>query len=155
MTGQPLDARESAAWRIAFRVLYRFLRLTDPLIRSALAVGTPGLDGIVRITVPGLQTGRPRRTLLTLLTVGDRWYLGHPNGDAAWVRNAEAAGWLEVDPPPAAGPRVAVRRLPPGPERDAVIRATWTQQPFPGNVIYRAARRHIAAVGVYFRLEPG
>jgi hypothetical protein len=155
VTAEPLLPRESAAWRLAFRVLYRFLRLADPLIRSALTVGTPGLDGIVRITVPGARSGRPRRTLLTLLTVGDAWYLGHPNGDASWVRNAEAAGWLDIDPPPAAGSRVAVHRLGFGPERDAVIRATWTQQPFPGNVIYRAARRHIAAVGVYFRLETG
>jgi hypothetical protein len=35
-----------------------------------------------------------------------------------------------------------------------VIRATVHQQPFPGNVFYRAAQRHIAAVGVYHRLEP-
>jgi hypothetical protein len=41
-----------------------------------------------------------------------------------------------------------------GPERDAVIAATWRQQPFPGNLVYRAAQRHIKAVGAYFRLEP-
>jgi len=41
-----------------------------------------------------------------------------------------------------------------GPERDAVIAATARQQPFPGNLVYRAAQRHITAVGVYFRLEP-
>ena len=150
-----LPARESRAWRFAFRVFYRLLRLLDPLVRSALALGLPGLDGVVRITVPGRRSGRPRRTLLTLLRIGDTWYLGHPNGATGWTRNAEAAGWLEIDPPTAAGRRVTVSRLPSGPERDAVIRATWTQQPFPGNLIYRAACRHIAAVGVYFQVTPG
>ena len=35
-----------------------------------------------------------------------------------------------------------------------MIRATWTQQPFPANLLYRAAGRHVAAVGVYHRLDP-
>jgi hypothetical protein len=144
----------SAAWRIVFRVSYRLIRLADPLIRSAIALGWPPLDGIVRISVPGRATGRTRRTLLTLLHVEGAWYVGHPNGSAAWTVNAEAAGWIDVDPPGAAGPRFAVRRLPGGSERDAVIRATWTQQPFPANLLYRAAARHVTAVGVYFRLEP-
>ena len=52
------------------------------------------------------------------------------------------------------GPRFQVPRLTDGPERDAVIRATSIQQPFPGNLLYRASRRHIAAVGVYHLLEP-
>ena len=95
-----------------------------------------------------------RTTLLTLLGVGGEWYIGHPNGDAEWTRNAEAAGIVQIDPPAADGDTFSVVRLPPGPERDAVIRATRTQQPFPGNLVYRAANRHIAAVGVYFRLVP-
>jgi hypothetical protein len=37
-------------------------------------------------------------------------------------------------------------------ERESVIRATG-QQPFPGNLSYRLGRRHIRAVGVFFRLE--
>jgi hypothetical protein len=146
--------RASAAWRIVFRVSYRIIRLADPLIRSVVALGWPPLDGIVRISVPGRASGRMRRTLLTLLHVEGAWYVGHPNGSAAWTRNAEAAGWVEVDPPRADGPRFAVHRLGPGPERDAVVRATWSQQPFPANLLYRAAARHVAAVGVYFRLEP-
>lgn len=39
-------------------------------------------------------------------------------------------------------------------ERDAVILVTSEQQPFPGNLMYRAARRHILSEGRYFRLEP-
>ena len=69
-------------------------------------------------------------------------------------RNAEAAGWVEIDTAGPRGPRFAPVRLAAGAERDAVIRAAWTQQPFPANLLYRAARRHVAAVGVYHRLEP-
>lgn len=153
-TNGRLPARASVAWKIVFTVMYRILRLADPVVRSAVANGLPGLDGVVRISVVGRQSGRPRRTLVTLLRVDQTWYVGHPNGDTGWTRNAEFAGWLEIDPPSAGGPRHAVTRLADSPERTAVIRATWTQQPFPANLIYRLAARHIAAVGVYFRLEP-
>ena len=125
-----------------------------PLIRSALAMGGPGLDGVVELRYVGRLTGRARRTLVTILDVDGRWYVGHPNGAAGWVRNVEAAGTLEIEPPGAKGSSFEVVKLEPGPERDAVIRATWTQQPFPANLVYRAARRHVAAVGVYHRLEP-
>jgi len=42
----------------------------------------------------------------------------------------------------------------PGLERDAAVRATFRQHPFPGNALYRLAGRHVAANGVFFRLEP-
>jgi hypothetical protein len=41
-----------------------------------------------------------------------------------------------------------------GTERQQVIQATWSQQPFPASVVYWLAREHIRAVGVYVRLEP-
>jgi hypothetical protein len=144
----------SRFWRVAFRAFYRVIRLLDPLIRSWVALGWPGLDGIVEIRVAGRRSGRPRRILVTLLSAGGHWYVGHPNGETAWTRNLEAAATVEVDPPPAGADVVTPVRLPLGPERDAVILATRVQQPFPANVIYRAAGRHISAVGVYFRLEP-
>jgi hypothetical protein len=150
----PLRPRRSAIWSLTWRVGYRFVRLLDPLIRSWIANGLSGLSGIVELRVVGRRTGRPRRTLLTLLEVAGHGYVGHPNGEAAWVRNAEASGWVDVEPPGRYGPRFRVHRLPAGSERDAVIRATVRQQPFPGNLLYRAAQRHIAAVGVYHRLEP-
>ena len=149
-----LPARRSRVWAAVFRVSYRLIRLLDPLIRSWIANGAPGLDGIVELRMVGRRTGRPRRTLVTLLSVDGRFYVGHPNGMAEWLANMLAAGWVEVEPPGAAGPRFAVDRLPPGPERDAVVRATWTQQPFPANLLYRAARRHVAAAGEYVRLVP-
>lgn len=150
----PLRPRRSAAWSIVWRVGYRLVRALDPLIRSWIANGLPGLGGIVELRMVGRRTGRPRRTLVTLLRLDGRWYVGHPNGTAGWVRNAEASGWVEVEPPARTGSRFAIHRLADGPERDAVIRATAAQQPFPANLLYRAARRHVAAVGVYHRLDP-
>lgn len=148
------DDAPSAAWSVTWRILYRLIRLLDPLLRSWIANGLPGFDGVVELRFPGRRTGRPRRMLVTLLSHDGRWYVGHPNGLTNWQRNIEAAGWVDVEPSGADGPRCAVTRLDAGPERDAVIRATATQQFFPANVVYRAARRHIAAVGVYHRLDP-
>jgi hypothetical protein len=150
----PLRPRRSVGWSLVWRVGYRFVRLIDPLIRSWIANRLPGLGSTIEIRSIGRRTGRPRRILLTLLSVDGTWYVGHPNGEAAWVRNAEAAGWVEVEPPGHHGSRFRAIRLADGPERDAVIRATAAQQPFPANLLYRAAQRHIAAVGVYHRLDP-
>jgi hypothetical protein len=151
--GGPAGGR-SVAWSLVWRLLYRLIRLLDPILRSWIANGWPGLDGVVEVRTVGRRTGRRRRALVTLLGRDGRWYLGHPNGTTSWQRNAEASGWLEIDPPAANGARFAVERLAPGPERDAVIAATGSQQFFPANVVYRLARRHVAAVGVYHRLEP-
>jgi len=149
-----LRPRRSAAWSITFRIFYRIIRLVAPLVRSAVANDLPGVNGIVEIRFVGRRSGSLRRTLVTLLNHDGAWYIGHPNGAAAWIRNAEAAGWVDVEPAGAHGARHAIHRLPDGPERDAVIRATVRQQPFPANLLYRAALRHIAAVGVYDRLDP-
>jgi hypothetical protein len=149
-----LRPRRSRAWSVGFRVMYRFLRLLDPLIRSWIANGFPGLGGVVELRFAGARTGTAKRVLVTLLNSGGRWYVGHPNGTATWIRSIEAAGKVDVEPPSAHGSSFRVSRVPAGTERDAVIRATATQQPFPANVLYRLAQRHIAAVGVYLRLEP-
>ncbi len=141
-------------WSAVFRVSYRLIRLFAPLLESWRANGLPGLGGVVELRTVGRRTGTPRRILVTLITVGGRGYVGHPNGHAPWTLNVEAAGWVDVDPSGPSGPRYAVVTLAAGPERDAVIRATWTQQPFPANLLYRAARRHVAAAGVYHRLDP-
>lgn len=151
---EPLRPRRSVIWSIAFRVGYRLLRVLDPLIRSSIANDLPGLGGVVELRSVGRRTGRPRRTLTTLLQFDGQWYVGHPNGDAGWTRNIEASGWVDVEPPGPRGSRFRVVRLGAGPERDRVIRATAHQQPFPANLLYRVAQRHVAAVGVYHRLEP-
>jgi len=141
-------------WSLVFRGSYRMIRVIDPMVRSLVANGLPGLGRIVDVRTVGRRSGRPRSILVTLLTVDGRSYVGHPNGPAPWTKNVRATGWVEVDPAVPAGARCAAVEVPAGAERDAVIRATWRQQPFPANVLYRAAAGHVAAVGVYFRLEP-
>jgi hypothetical protein len=66
----------------------------------------------------------------------------------------EAAGELRVVSADGSARQVRAIRLRSGPERESVIRATWSQQPFPANLMYSAARDHVRRVGVYFRLEP-
>jgi hypothetical protein len=106
----------------------------------------------VDIQVPGRRTGRHHRTLVTLLAIEGRWYVGHPNGEASWIRNLTAAGRGVLVAADGTGRQVTPVRLHGGPERDAVIRATWSQQPFPGNLVYALARGHVRAAGVYVRL---
>ena len=63
------------------------------------------------------------------------------------VRPGDEGRWAAVT-----SDRPAV--LEPGPERDTVVRATFRQHPFPGNVLHRLAAGHVSAAGVYVRLEP-
>ena len=148
------EPRHSTTSSLVWRASYRVVRVVEPLIRSWIANRLPGLDGIVELRYTGRRTGRARRALVTLLEQDGRWYVGHPNGCAGWLASIIDAGFVDVEPPGAHGPRFTVRLLPAGPERDAVIRATLTQQPFPANLWYRAFHRHVAAAGVYVRLDP-
>lgn len=141
-----------SGWSIFFRVAYRILRILDrPL---AWWVRRVGLGRVVELRVRGRRSGRERRQLVTLLSVGSDRYVGHPNGEAQWVLNLEAAGQAVLVEHGGRSEVVRAVRLARGPERDDAIRATWTQQPFGADVVYRLARRHVAARGVYFRLEP-
>ncbi len=144
-------ARRSAAWHAILRVAYAWLRLMDPLLRLGWQTGGLGITS--RLCVRGRRSGRSRCVLIGLLRVEGRWYVGHPNGEVAWTRNLAEDASATIQPWHAAP--VTVRAIPidPGAERTAVIVATAHQQPFPANLLYRAARRHIIAVGVYFRLE--
>ena len=42
--------------------------------------------------------------------------------------------------------------LPAGDEREAVIRLTFRQHPFPGMLLYWLSRDHVRATGRYYRL---
>jgi hypothetical protein len=141
--------RASAVWAA---VLTLFLRgAPTPMMRLVRRrVQAAPIDEFV---IRGRRTGRERRMLLGLFDVGGTWYAGHPNGTSQWVRNLEAAGGCTVIRRD--GIPVAVRavELEPGPERDAVLRATG-KQPAPAGPIYRAAGSHVRAVGRYFRLTP-
>jgi hypothetical protein len=141
-------------WRLAFRGAYRVIRLADPLIRRAWRRRSGGLDRVVELDVTGRRSGRSRPTIVTGITVDGRDYVGHPNGDVGWTRNVEVAREMRVVAADGSARQMRAVRLPNGPERESVIRATWSQQPFPANLMYSAARDHIRRVGVYFRLEP-
>lgn len=144
--------RFSARWHRWLPIQYRVIGLLDPVVRF-LWRGL-GMGNIVELRVVGRRTGLTRSVLLGLLRDGDRWFLGHPNGDVAWTRNLEAAGTalLVFRPPTAVA--VRARRLAPGELRDRAIGSTG-QHVFPGNLIYRLARAHILAVGAYFLVEVG
>ena len=144
------EQRRSAFWSRWLPIQYRLIRLLDPLIRVQWRGF--GLGNVVELRVVGRRTGRPRAVLLGLLRDGDRWFLGHPNGDVPWTLNLEAAGTAEIVFKPPAAVRVRATRLPVGAIRDRAIASTG-QHVFPGNVIYRLARRHIRAVGTYFLIE--
>ncbi len=133
--------------------MYGLIKALDVVIRPSWRVSGVGLRNVVELRVAGRRTGRYRRVLLTLLTDGDQWFLGHPNGHVQWTRNLEAAGTADVafrGLPPVA---VSARILAPGDLRDRAILATG-QHPFPANIIYRLARAHVRAVGVFFALDP-
>jgi F420H(2)-dependent quinone reductase len=147
-----MEPQPSTLWRRTFRVAYAFLGAIDPLLRWTWF--SVGLGITSRLTVRGRRTGRQRTVLVGLLRVDGRWYVGHPNGEAAWTANLRDATSVTVALRPEAPMRFAAVLLEDGAERTAVIRATAEQQPFPGNLLYRAARRHILSVGRYFRLEP-
>ncbi len=150
----PSGTGSATLWSTVFRLLYRLLRLLDPLLRVVWHGRLPTLGRSVDLRVPGRRTGRPRSTLVTLLAVDGRLYVGHPNGPAEWTRNVDAADEAELVFEDGTADRVRAVRLVDGPERDAVIRATRSQQPFPANAIYTLARRHVQKVGVYYRLVP-
>jgi deazaflavin-dependent oxidoreductase (nitroreductase family) len=146
-----MSPRRSAFWTVALRVQYAVLRLLDPLVRWAWF--SVGIGITSRLTVRGRRSGRERSVLVGLLRVDGRWYVGHPNGEVGWTANLREAGRARMEQRPESSFEVTATPLDAGPERDAVILATADQQPFPGNLMYRAARRHILSEGRYFRLE--
>lgn len=133
--------------------MYGFIRFMDPLIHASWRSSGLGLRNVVELRVAGRRSGRYRRILLTLLRDGDQWFLAHPNGDVNWTRNLEAAGTADVAFRGLAPVSVLARRLEAGELRDRGIGATG-QHPFPANVVYRLARAHIRAVGVFFAIDP-
>ena len=147
-----MTPRRSAAWQVGFRILYAVLRVLDPLIRWAWF--SVGIGITAKLTVEGRRSGRERSVLVGLLRVHGNWYVGHPNGDVGWTANLRDARRATISPRPEESFEVVAHPLEDGEERAAVIRATADQQPFPGNLLYRAARRHILSEGRYFRLEP-
>jgi len=147
---EPIHA--TGAWGAWWRGWYRLLRLVGgPLDRIARR---PGFGNLVVLRVVGRRSGLERSLPLGVLTVDGRRYLGHPSGDTAWTLNLRAAATATIESARIRRTRVRPVLLGPGPERDAAVQASFRQHPFPGNALYRLAGRHVAACGVFFRLEP-
>jgi hypothetical protein len=141
----------TGAWAPLWPRWYRMIRALDGLlIRLALE---RGYGNLVLLRVPGRRTGRERRLLLGVLRVGERCYLGHPNGDTSWTLDVRAADRITLESATLPLTSFKTLVLGPGPERDAVVRAAFRQHPFPGNAIYRLAAGHVFEFGVFFRLE--
>lgn len=62
-----------------------------PLARLGLAGPRTHL-----LTVPGRRTGRLWSTPVSVVRLGERRWLVAPYGDRNWVKNARAAGWVEL-----------------------------------------------------------
>lgn len=65
--------------------------VVTPLVRLGL-----GPRDIHLLSVPGRRTGRVYRTPVSVLRRdGERWLVA-PYGERSWVKNARAAGWVEL-----------------------------------------------------------
>ena len=143
--------RTSGPWSWWWRGWYRALRLVrGPMMWLAMH---PGFGNLIVLQVVGRRSGQVRTLPLGLLSVGDRRYLGHPSGDTGWTLNVRASDVVTIERAGVPADRVRPMVLGPGPERDAVVRTTFRQHPFPGNALYRLAGGHVSAMGVFFRLE--
>lgn len=80
--------------------------IVTPLVRHGLAGQNTYL-----LTVPGRRSARRYTTPVTLLVDGEARFLVSPYGERSWVKNARAAGWVELS---RAGrsERLAVSELP-------------------------------------------
>ena len=84
MPGEPRPYRKSL-WRRGLNALVR------PLARAGLTGPRTHL-----LTVPGRSSGKLWSTPVSIVRVGEERWLVAPYGDRNWVRNARAAGWVEL-----------------------------------------------------------
>ena len=69
-------------------------RLVNAVMRPLTRVGLAGRHAYL-LTVRGRTTGRAYSTPVILIEDGD-WWLVAPYGEVGWVRNARAAGEVEI-----------------------------------------------------------
>ncbi len=84
MRGAPRPYRKSL-WRRGLNAIVR------PLARLGLIGPRTHL-----LTVPGRSSGRLWTTPVSIVRTGDERWLVAPYGDRNWVKNARAAGWVEL-----------------------------------------------------------
>ena len=84
MAGEPRPYRKSV-WR----------RGLNALVRPLAKVGLTGPRTHL-LTVPGRATGKRWSTPVSIVESGDERWLVAPYGARNWVKNARAAGWVEL-----------------------------------------------------------
>ena len=84
MVDEPRPYRKSA-WR----------RGLNALVRPLAKLGLAGRN-IHILTVPGRESGRLWSTPVSIVRDGDERWLVAPYGERNWVKNARAAGWVEL-----------------------------------------------------------
>jgi deazaflavin-dependent oxidoreductase (nitroreductase family) len=67
----------------------------NAIVRPLARIGLTGPRTHL-LTVPGRKTGKPWSTPVSIVQVGERRWLVAPYGDRNWVKNARAAGWVEL-----------------------------------------------------------
>jgi deazaflavin-dependent oxidoreductase (nitroreductase family) len=72
-------------------------RAANTLIRWLAELGI-GIAGTRAISVRGRKSGKARGVVVNILTVDGVDYLVSPRGATQWVRNARAAGVIDVGP---------------------------------------------------------
>ena len=144
------SALGSRFWHVAFRLQYRILALIDPIVRRTWR--RRGIGNIVELEVPRRSGSGTRKRLIGVLHSQGKSYIGHPNGEVGWTRDLAVVKRGAIRYHNGVVWNFTAVPLPRGDERERVIRSTG-QHPFPGNLVYRLGRRHVRAVGVYFRLE--
>jgi deazaflavin-dependent oxidoreductase (nitroreductase family) len=97
--------------------------LVTPLVRLGV-----GPRHTYLLAVPGRSTGRIYRTPVTLVEEGASRWLVAPYGERSWVKNARAAGWVELRRGRKME-RVQVDEVPPA-ERAPILRDYLRQVPF-------------------------
>jgi len=130
--------------------------VVTPLVRVGLAGRRTRL-----LTVPGRKTGRLYTTPVSIVPADDGGWLVAPYGERSWVKNARAAGWVQLRQG-ARRERFAVDEVSPEeavPVLREYYRWGWVTRPFfdvtldsPGEAWLAEAPRHPV-----FRLrrEPG
>jgi deazaflavin-dependent oxidoreductase (nitroreductase family) len=70
-------------------------RVINALVRPLARLGLTGPRTYL-LTVPGRRTGRLWSTPVSIVKEGGERWLVAPYGDRNWVKNARAAGWVEL-----------------------------------------------------------
>jgi deazaflavin-dependent oxidoreductase (nitroreductase family) len=102
-------------------------RVTSAIVTPLVRLGI-GPKHLYLLSVSGRRTGRTYRTPVSLVQRnGARWLVA-PYGERNWVKNARAAGWVELRRGRYTE-RVRVEDVPPS-DRAPILRAYLRQVPF-------------------------